>query len=196
MKIRGSKSLSKSFAVYLYILLKILELLSLPLSCLMQPGNVALLQFCSLACSILFLWTKTMANHHGQQPLWHTWFCATSPVAFDERCCLAETLQRAHGDICYLNDASGLQYSGREIWSRRFLPHWLRRTFPHSLTISLLASTTREVWFSPSAVCHGRGKYCPPVGCRCSKMHHMVSLSDQEVWAYAVLCVSGCSTEC
>lgn len=49
-----------------------------------------------------------------------------------------ETLQQADCDIRYLNDALGLPCSGQEIWAPRFLPHWSRGTFPHSLTISLV----------------------------------------------------------
>lgn len=141
MKIRGHKSLRKSSAIYLYILLKILELLSLPLSCLLWPRNVAALQFCSLNCSILFLWATTIANHHGQQPLtvmahMVLYYVPCSALWRGLPGCCREALQQPDADICYLNDASGLRYIGREIWAPRFLPHWLRWTFPRSLTIS------------------------------------------------------------
>lgn len=93
-----------------------------------------------------FLWTTTTANHHGKQPL--TAVCTLSPCSI---------WWKAQGPGCFFEKHRNRQmvifvtwmmlggggwYSGQEIWALRFLPHWLRGTFPHSLTISLLASST------------------------------------------------------
>lgn len=191
MKMRGSKSLSKSLAVYLYILLKIL---SFSLSRWIQSQNGAPLQFCSLDCSMLFLWTTTIGNHHDQRPLTaaaHRVVCRGSCGAWWKvvPCSWRETPQQADGEIRYLNDASGLLYSGQEIWGPGFLPHWLRGTFPRSVAISLPASSSStSSCDSPSQLFFTPMWSIAP--CR-AEMHHTASLSAQEIWAYVLLYVWG-----